>query len=273
MKIKFSHYLLALIVPAVAASSANAAAIFTAGVYSQNFDSMGFTGASSTTAPADWTVNLLTGNPSRVTNGGGLALANLALVVDNGSDATAGRSFNYGTTGSSDRAIGNKPTTSASGDRIIQLTLNNNTGAPISTMTIGYTGEQWNLGQGTADMSDGSYPEKLRLYYSLSPSSGWVSVGLDWTAPIQALSGNPQGARDGNAAANRTVLSTNFSPASPIAPGTDFYLRWLDWNEQGTNDHGLAIDDVSVSVVPEPASLGLLTLGALAMLNRRRRRS
>jgi hypothetical protein len=267
MKIKVSRSLLAFILPAVAASSANAAAIFTGGVYTQNFDSMGPAG---TTAPTDWIVSLLTGNPSRVTDGGGAASGgNITLTVDNGSDATAGRSFNYGTTAASDRAIGNKPTTTASGDRIMQLTLNNNTGAPITTLGIGYTGEQWNLGQGTS--SSGS--EMLRLYYSLSPSSGWVSVGLDWTAPIQALLGNPQGARDGNASGNRTVLSTNFTPASPIAPGTDFYLRWLDWYENSTNDHGLAIDDVSITATPEPASIGLLALGGLTLVNRRRRRA
>jgi hypothetical protein len=251
-----------LILPAAAASSAQAAAIFTAGIYSQDFNSMGIAG---TAAPTDWLVGTLGGTFNRVTDGGGTATS-VALTVDNGSNGTAGLSFNFGTTGDADRAVGNNPTT-ASGDRVIQLALNNNTGAPITDLIIGYTGEQWRQSQGISS----SGVEKLRLYYSLSPNSGWVSISsLDWTAPKQ---GAANAALDGNAAANRNVLSATFTPGAAIPDATNFYLRWLDWNDNGTNDHGLAIDDVSITAVsaPEPSSLAFLALGGFALLRRRRR--
>jgi hypothetical protein len=144
--------------------------------------------------------------------------------------------------------------------------MTNNTAAPITELTIGYTGEQWRQSQGVLGSSG---VEKLRLFYSTSPSTGWVSVGLDWTAPKQ---GPANAALDGNLAANRNVLTpVAFTPAIAIAPASTFYLRWQDWNENGTTDHGLAIDDVSVTITPEPTSFGLLAVGGLALLNRRRR--
>jgi hypothetical protein len=38
-------------------------------------------------------------------------------------------------------------------------------------------------------------------------------------------------------------------------------VRWHDWNDNGTTDHFLAIDDVRVVAVPEPGVLTLLLLG------------
>ena len=55
-------------------------------------------------------------------------------------------------------------------------------------------------------------------------------------------------------------------------PGTDLWLRWGDVQlSGGLADDGLGIDTVRFVAVPEPASLWLAGLGAIAALSRRRR--
>ena len=266
--------ILAAVAGVAVASSAQAAVSFT-GNYSQNFDSIGPTG---TAAPTDWVAGNVTAN--RSVDGGGV-LTSQALVPDDGTNGVAantqgtiGKNYNYGSLAApSDRAIGSVPTT-ASFDRALQVALTNNTGGSISSLKIGYTGEQWRYGQGDSALAAENQGENLRVFYSTSVSSGWTSIGLNFGAPKLFDADRPgitdQTQLDGNAPANRTVLSTNFVLPSPLADGSSFYIRWLDWNENSTSDHGLAVDDVSVSVVPEPASLSLLSLAVLPLLRRRR---
>lgn len=258
------------------ASAASAAISFT-GSYSQNFDSMGSAG---TAAPAEWGIYSL-GSNMNANGGTGMALnAKTTLAVDDGSNfgspngtaTPTGNSFNYGTTGSSERALGNIPTSAYSGDILIQAAFTNNTGSAINALNIGYTGEQWRFNQATSS----SGLEGIALYFSsTSATAGFTAVGtaFDFVAPNQtvAQSGLPGAYRplDGNAAANRVVLSGTYTLPSSLADGSTFYLRWFDRNEGATTDHGLAIDDVSVSLVPEPASLSVLMLGGL-LLGRRR---
>ncbi|MBK8284497.1 MAG: hypothetical protein IPK97_06210 [Ahniella sp.] len=53
------------------------------------------------------------------------------------------------------------------------------------------------------------------------------------------------GARDGNAAGNRTALSNSITGQS-IANGATFWVRWNDANASGADD-GLAVDDFSLT--------------------------
>lgn len=228
----------------------------------ETFDSIGPSG---TSPPTGWTIGRFSPAVNRESGGnlGGNGLTVVSdspvLVVDDGSGtgSSNGLSYNYGTTGAADRALGNIPKTT-NGDRIIQVAITNNSGLSLRTITLTYTGEQWHRGESKSD----SGPEKLRVYYSAtSATSGFVSMGssFEFTAP-QNLSGQPQAALDGNAAANRTVISGTYTPATPIANGTTFYIRWYDWNDNNTADHGLAVDDVTVTGAE--ASVSVDTLAA-----------
>ncbi len=237
---------------------------------SQNFDSIGPGG---TAPPAGWTIGHLNPVTNRVASDalGAHSMVSEALIVDNGSKtgATNGESYNYGTTGAADRALGNIPRT-PNGDHVIQVAVTNNLGYALTSINLSYAGEQWHLGESKAGGAS-TKPEKLRVYYSVSPTSGFARMTssiFDFIVP-QDLPGQPQAALDGNAAANRVLISGSYAPAAPIAPGATFYIRWHDYNEDQTLDHGLAIDDVVIEGVPEPSAIVLLALGGLALRRRR----
>lgn len=189
------------------ANVAGAAAIFGGGgIYTENFDSMGPTG---TTPPLDWITgtytpylnrNLLNVNPAAVNNN--------TLFPDDGSSNVLGRSYNYGTTNAPDRAIGHMCTTSNYGDAGLQVALFNNTGVPITQVSIEYAGEQWRKQQSNSP----SKPERLRVYISNANNGGYIYLtGLDFNAPQDTPGNTTEWALDGNLAVNRTILSPTFA--------------------------------------------------------------
>src|SRR5262249_60869348 len=75
-----------------------------------------------------------------------------------------------------------------------------------------------------------------------TPSAGWTTVtALSFTGPV---TGATASALDGNAAANRTLISGTL-PVT-VNAGQEIWLRWQDPDDAGS-DHGLAIDDFSVT--------------------------
>jgi len=205
------------------AAAAGAAASFT-GDYSENFDSIGPNG---TAAPPDWVHGTYSSTQNRVPPGS--TINNTSLTPDDGSSGVKGASYNYGPGGGSDCAIGSVCTTS-SGDRATQVALTNDTGVTITELTLTYAGEQWRNNEGKAD----DKPEKIRVYISLNPGSGFVYLGggYDFNAPINEERGSDEddGFRlDGNADANRRVISGTVDLASlgiTIEPGAEFYVTW-----------------------------------------------
>ena len=245
--------------------------------YTQNFDSLG---AAGTTLPAGWSAGYLGAESSsnRLAfspyAGNGLSLTNMPIVVSDGSaypTPNVGTVMNLGLTGDSDRALGGYPRTTPSGDHVLQVAIVNSTGAPLSNVTVSYGGEQWNQAQGASS----SGPEMLRvLASSTSATNGFAYYSsLDFTAPNQGPGApNPTGL-NGNIAANRQIISANIALPSSVPDGGTFYVRWHDWNDNGTADHFLGIDDIRITggVVPEPSSLGLLgfALGMNLLMRKR----
>jgi endonuclease I len=192
--------------------------------FTEDFNTLANTGTAST-LPTGW-VFLETGSG-----------ANTTYTADFGA-TTSGNTYSYGASSATDRAFGGLQ--SGSVTPTIGASFTNNTGAAINTLTISFTGEQWRIGTaGRADRLDFSYSTNAT---SLTVGTYTADATLNFTAPITST---PLGALDGNATANRTVVSSTIIGLN-IPNGTTFWIKWADFGASGADD-GLAIDDFSIT--------------------------
>ncbi|MFO1493575.1 MAG: Calx-beta domain-containing protein [Lysobacterales bacterium] len=203
----------------------------------QNFDTLSNTAGSTT--------NNLTITGWFMTESGAGARDNEQYAVDTGG-STTGDTYSYGAAGSTERALGGL----RSGTLIplFGACFTNNTGTTLSGLQVSYNGEQWRLG--TAARTD-----QIDFQYSLNATDlvtgTWVDVNaLDFVTPFTSTTG----ATNGNAAANRTALSSAIGSLA-IANGATFWIRWVDLDASGADD-GLAVDDFALT----PQALVLPTL-------------
>src|SRR4051812_25491937 len=194
----------------------------------QNFDTLSNTAGSTT--------NNLTIPGWFLTESGGGARDNEQYAVDTGG-STTGDMYSYGAAASTERALGQL----RSGTLIplFGACFTNNTGATIASLAIAYNGEEWRLG--TAARTD-----QMSFEYSTNATDlvtgTWTNVAaLDFVTPDTATTGT----KNGNAAADRTALSSTISALS-IANGATFWIRWTDIDATGADD-GLAVDDLSLT--------------------------
>ena len=226
--IRISRRLCPALLLVLAATGAHAQNVTLTGPYSQSFDTLSNTAGSTTNTalPTGWLL----------TETGGGARDNEQYAVDTGSGNT-GDTYSYGSAGSTDRAFGGLR--SGTLLPVVGACFTNATGSTISSLAVGYTGEQWRLGTITR-------ADRMDFQYSLDATSlstgTWVDVdALDFSTPNTAATG----AKDGNAAGNRTALNNTISSLS-IANGATVCLRWNDSDASGADD-GLAIDDFTLT--------------------------
>lgn len=167
---------------------------------------------------------------------GGGARDNEQYAVDTGS-STTGDTYSYGSSGSTDRALGSLR--SGTLISIVGACFTNNTGSTINSLDITYSGEEWRLG--TINRTD-----QLNFEYSTSATDlaagTWTSVSnLNFITPYTTTTG----AKDGNTAGYRTLLYATASSLS-ISNGDTFWIRWTDTDASGSDD-GLAVDDFSIT--------------------------
>src|SRR5262245_26158845 len=209
-------------------------AINTQSNYFQNFNSLISQGKSSTLTPGWAFKEFGTGNNQ--------------IEADNGGSASAGV-YSYGGLKASDRALGDLR---ADGGKYGMFGANfQNTGpGPITRLNVSYTGEEWRLG------AEGRGADRLQFQYSVHASSldsgTWINApGLDFLTPN--LTG--VGAHDGTLAANQTQVAGVINFLN-IPVGGTFWVRWVDAQlPGGGKEDGLAIDNFSITAVPEPATL------------------
>jgi uncharacterized repeat protein (TIGR01451 family) len=196
--------------------------------YTQNFDTLSNVAGSTT--------NNLTISGWFLTESGGGARDNEQYAVDTGG-STTGDMYSYGAAGSTERALGQL----RSGTLIplFGACFTNNTGSTITSLAVAYNGEEWRLG--TAGRTD-----QMNFEYSLNATDlttgTWTNVAaLNFVTPDTATTG----AKDGNAAGERTALSSTI-PSLSIANGATFWIRWNDTDASGADD-GLAADNFSLT--------------------------
>jgi len=196
--------------------------------YLQNFDSMANTGTGSF-MPYGWYL-YETG-----TNG------NLTYGTDSGS-SNAGNTYSYGHKNATDRALGSL----ASGSLLPNygVYFKNLTGATITSATVGFTVEQWRLGQNNRGNPDSVYASMSTNATTLGTGS-WLSVpALSFVSPNYT---GTVGQFDGNLPANQKKVKVTIAGLS-IPSGGTAWLKWSDPNITGSDD-GLAIDDFSFTVL------------------------
>lgn len=223
------------------------------GSYAQSFDSLTSTTWVNDGTLAGWNLFRTAGSVS--------------LIVGNGSSNTGGL-YSFGSTGSTDRALGSIASGST-GANTIAVAFTNNTGVTLTGFTAGYDGEQWRNGGNTATHTLTAQYGFGSSYASVS----WLNAASSFTVS-SLVNTSTAGAIDGNVAGKSSGLGG--SVATPWAAGQTLWLRWTDIDNPGA-DHGLAIDNFSLSVtapVPEPGSLAMLLAGlaTLGFVARHRRR-
>ncbi|MEO7757957.1 MAG: ExeM/NucH family extracellular endonuclease, partial [Dokdonella sp.] len=217
--------------------------------YTQNFNTLPQTGTipwvNDSTIPGWYSVRSGTGT---------------SIVADTG-NGTGGNLYSYGSAAAvADRAIGTIGSSNgAAGNFFHGVALHNGTGATITSLDVAYVGEQWRSGGATSGAQTIAFSYLVgtpTVTGSLAEfqSAGNAVTSLDFTSPIN---NTPAGLLDGNVAANRVAKTFTISGLN-IPDGTDLMLRWSDPDHSGT-DHGLAIDDVSVT--PHGTASGGPTLG------------
>lgn len=255
-----------LSIAALALSVAGAAfgqVVYSGGTYAQDFNSL--SAGPPSNANIAWTDN------STLAGWYGFSIgAPLVNYRASTGSSNTGAVYSFGEAeGNTERALGSiasgTTTTVFFGARFT-----NAMGGDADFFHVQYTGEQWRDGNNVV-------AHKLGFEYSLNATSindgaaTWTTfTALDFTGPKATTTA---GALNGNLAENQASLNQTVTLASDWLSGTDLWIRWVDPNDGG-NDHGLAIDNLSftsrVDVVPEPASLAALGIGALALIRKRR---
>ena len=264
--------LLACTALAAAATEARAVLAFTGVPYTQNFDTLATSGTNNTwsdnTTIPGWYANRVsyrgdyTGGSGALHSMGETSGPNLTERALGSIGSGTANNINYG------------------------FALRNDTGDTLTAFTLTYYGEQWRVGPSTTTTA--AVENTLSFSWSLenvpvdlsSSSLAGSDVGPDndpLFSPASALDFNSITDtnattvginQNGNDAANRLLITATI----PVtwAPNQVLWLRWKDL-DNAAGDHGLAIDDVTFTAVPEPAAGALGILAGLGLAVRRRR--
>lgn len=205
------------------------------GSHSQLFDGLPTSGS------ATWTDNSTIANWYSQRTGTG------TTVVADAGTGTGGNLYSYGTGTVAERALGALGSGNATAGSFAHgVLLRNTSGAPITDIKVTYTLEQWRNSAAAAQTITFWYKTSSSPISSLTPNNntGWTQVsGLSLSSPI---TGGTAGALDGNASANRVTASSVSIPSLNLSNNDYIMLKWEDPDNTG-NDHGLSIDDVSIS--------------------------
>ncbi len=218
--------------------------------YSQDFNSLAASGTlnaweNDTTIPGWHLFRQPASTPVAIT----------AYNADTGA-SNAGSFYSFGSTGSSERALGGlasggtyfgAPVSTAVAGWIA-LALKNTSGNAINKVNISFNGEQWRDGGNTATPAAQSMVLEYGYGNTFDQVTSWITAGGDfnWSSPIYTATAAAGAAVNGNTTGIVSAKGGELNLTSPWAVDTNLWLRWIENNDFG-GDHGLAIDDVSIT--------------------------
>lgn len=227
-------------------------------VLSENFDTLPTSG-SFLNLDGTWSDNTTLPGWYRTMTSDGTPGVENRWRVDDG-NAPGGSLYSYGSFGSSDRALGF--VTSTNLPRIdVGLALRNDTGATLSAFSLRFVGEQWRHGATGAQSLEFSYGFGNP---SLLGGSFARAAELDFSAP--QISGTNSGL-NGNFATNRSVIQGSVDGFA-WNPNEVLWLRWTG-SDHPAGDHGLSLDNLEFTAVPEPGGIAVVGLGLLLLRRKR----
>lgn len=222
--------------------------------YTQNFDGLGTGNVtwSDNTTLAGWYMN---------------SSNSLTTLTASTGSSTTGTVYNYGAASGSDRAIGYLGSSGNTHTNYFVL-LQNTTGATVASLNISYDGELWRSGGAQPTNSNNlftfSYATGSPTLPTNGSQTGWTTITALNYAPAVSVAAGAQGGVATHLSYSVTGLN--------LANNAGIYLRWYGNDGSGT-DAGLAIDNFSVTAIPEPKPCLLAGIGfAFALWNLRRRR-
>ncbi len=179
----------------------------------------------------------------------GVYSSQTSYIANAGSEPT-GAQYSFGSFGSTDRAFGSVAS-GATSPILYGIVFRNNTGSTITSLDISYIGEQWRRANNLNQHS-------LTVDYRVAVGITNLTAGTFTAVPAFNFAGpvfstGTATALDGNLAQNR--VSINGTLPISIPSGSDILIRWTDVDDGGF-DHGLAIDELSVT--PRGASPGVV---------------
>lgn len=248
---------------------------FTGGTYSENFNALGDSPWINNSTLPGWYASVSQPDgggvvqPDRPDSQWGPVSSYTGAIYNNTRYNHYGRSIgqtgwrliNLGTSSTAgDRSLGSK---SENHDVAFAVALRNETGAFISSVSVSYFGEQWQVN------SLASHPSmKLDFMYGVFSSfNGDTMTQPNTVVPGGFYTGyiDPAGGAldfsaihfddttmplNGHAAANRQALDATLDVN--WAPGDYLVLRWFDDYTSSTEQAMLGIDNLQITAIPEP---------------------
>ncbi len=119
----------------------------------------------------------------------------------------------------------------------------NTTGSTIDKVLVSYTGEQWY--NASTDISTLDFSYSVASATDLTNGTYIDVDALDFSSPTNNASASTL---DGNASANRGLITAAFQLATPLANGSEILLRWAipNGSSKGAGRQGLGVDDLTV---------------------------
>ena len=159
---------------------------------------------------------------------------------------TAGALYAYGSEGNPDRALG-AIASDGTGDIRFGVAFTNETGCPVTNVTVTYAGEQWRCASNDV--------QSLFFGYCVTNTVIPLAQAIyEWLPALRFDAPHRTDMKAGAVAGEGYTVTASLPVAVPA--GGTVILCWEDKNDAGT-DHGLAVDDLAVSWAADRTSLAL----------------